>query len=83
MTVTTISVADMHCAACNNKIRRALRPFGEIESLQFNPVRRQVFVTHTEQLASAVLLEQIELAGFHPLLERATHATPGPRATVC
>lgn len=69
MTVTTISVADMHCASCSNKIRNALRPLTEIEQLQFNPVRRQVFVTHADSLGSAQLIEEIERAGFHPQLE--------------
>jgi Cu2+-exporting ATPase len=69
VTVTTISVNDMHCAACSNKIRSALKHLGDIQTLQFNPVRRQVFVTHADTLPSAALLEQIELAGFHPQLE--------------
>ncbi|MEE4282516.1 MAG: HAD-IC family P-type ATPase, partial [Pseudomonadales bacterium] len=68
MTVTTISVADMHCAACSNKISNALAHLRDIENLQFNPVRRQVFVTHADTLPSATLIEQIELAGFHPQL---------------
>ncbi len=69
MTVTTINVTDMHCASCSNKIRHALQPIAEIDSLQFNPVRRQVFVTHNEKLASTTLLELIERAGFHPHLQ--------------
>ena len=68
MTLTTISVADMHCAACSNKISNALAHLCDIENLQFNPVRRQVFVTHADTLPSATLIEQIELAGFHPQL---------------
>ncbi len=69
MTVTTINVKDMHCASCSNKIRSALEGFKGIEQLQFNPVRRQVFVTHAEDLSQAKLLAQIEQAGFQPLLE--------------
>ncbi len=69
MTVTTINVNDMHCASCSNKIRNALQNFAGIQSLQFNPVRRQVFVTHDDAVSSANLLESIELAGFHPHLE--------------
>lgn len=72
MTVTTINVSDMHCAACSDKIRNALNSFEQIRALQFNPVRRQVFVTHSEDLASTALLEQIELAGFRPHLENDT-----------
>ena len=68
MTVTTISVADMHCAACSNKISHALQHLKDIENLQFNPVRRQVFITHADTLPSATLIEQIEMAGFHPQL---------------
>ena len=68
MTVTTINVSDMHCASCSNKIRNALQQFTGIEELQFNPVRRQVFVTHDDAVSSSNLLEQIELAGFHPQL---------------
>jgi Cu2+-exporting ATPase len=69
MTVTTINVSDMHCASCSNKIRNALSQFADIQQLQFNPVRRQVFITHDDALSSSYLLEQIELAGFHPHLE--------------
>ena len=69
MTVTTINVSDMHCASCSNKIRGVLRSLEEIQQLQFNPVRRQVYVTHADSLHSAALLEQIEDAGFHPRLE--------------
>lgn len=69
MTVTTINVNDMHCASCSNKIRNALGDFSGIQNLQFNPVRRQVFVTHNDAVSSANLLETIELAGFHPHLE--------------
>ena len=69
MTVTTINVSDMHCASCSNKIRSALSQFTDIHQLQFNPVRRQVFITHDDALSSSNLLEQIELAGFHPHLE--------------
>ena len=69
MTVTTINVSDMHCASCSNKIRNALSQFADIQQLQFNPVRRQVFITHNDALSSSNLLEQIELAGFHPHLE--------------
>jgi len=70
VTVTTINVNDMHCASCSNKIRNALNGFAGIQNLQFNPVRRQVFVTHDDGVSSANLLETIELAGFHPHLER-------------
>ncbi len=69
MTVTTINVADMHCAACTNKISAALEQLGTVSQLQFNPVRRQVFVTHDASLAASQLLERIEDIGFTPRLE--------------
>ncbi len=69
MTVTTINVADMHCAACTGKIRAALLKLSDVSQLQFNPVRRQVFVTHADTLAASQLLERIEDIGFNPRLE--------------
>ena len=69
MTVTTINVTDMHCAACTNKISAALEQFSTVSQLQFNPVRRQVFVTHDDSLAASQLLERIEDVGFTPRLE--------------
>ncbi len=72
MTTTTITVSDMHCAACHNKIRNVLKPLGGISQLQFNPVRRQVHVTHNNNLNAAALLTQIEQAGFRPSLVNAS-----------
>ncbi len=69
MTVTTINVADMHCAACTGKISAALLKLSDVNQLQFNPVRRQVFVTHADTLAASQLLERIEDIGFNPRLE--------------
>lgn len=68
MTVTTINVTDMHCSACTNKIRSALQQLGEVRELQFNPVKRQVFVTHDNALSNTRLLTQIEQVGFAPQL---------------
>ena len=47
MSLTTISVTDMHCAACINKIRNAL-DFDRVAAIYFNPARRQVFVEHDD-----------------------------------
>ena len=48
MSICTISVSDMHCAACASKIRRALTALDDIQATHINPVRRQVLVEHFE-----------------------------------
>ena len=74
VTVTTISITDMHCAACVNKIRNAL-DFDWVEATYFNPARRQVLVEHDDAADVVDLLRKIEDAGFHPHLnERRRHS---------
>ena len=68
MTVTTIAVPDMHCAACVAKVRRAVNKLVDVAEVQFNPVKRQVFVSHGSGISNAELLREIETAGFQPQL---------------
>ena len=68
MTTTTVNVTDMHCAACTSKIRAALQELAGVQNLQFNPVKRQVFITHDDSLAHAQILNEIEQVGFAPQL---------------
>ncbi|MEZ5599235.1 MAG: cation-translocating P-type ATPase [Pseudomonadales bacterium] len=68
---TTITIEDMHCAACSSKVRSALGELPGIGTLRFNPVRRQVLVDHPPALSSAALIRQIERAGFHPAITSA------------
>ena len=68
MTVTTIGIEDMHCASCEQVVAGALAGLGTIRELRFNPVRRQVVVTHDRDLGPAALLREIEDAGFRPVL---------------
>ena len=72
MSTTTLTISDMHCGACEAKIRQVLKPIGEIAKLQFNPVRRQVLISHVEDLKISDLLLRIENIGFTPMLDRQT-----------
>ena len=68
MRVSTISVSDMHCAACASKIRSALTGLEDVRTTHINPVRRQVLVEHGETLTPLDILTTIESAGFTPTL---------------
>lgn len=68
MTISTISVSDMHCAACSSKIRKALSTLTGIRITHINPARRMVLVDHDQALSSLELLRRIEDAGFKPTL---------------
>lgn len=68
MTISTINVSDMHCAACSSKIRQALAGLQGIHAAHINPAKRMVFVDHDQTLSALDLLRQIESAGFNPAL---------------
>ncbi len=68
MTISTISVSDMHCATCAGKIRRALSELKDIQATHINAVRRQVLVEHGETTDPLEILNTIESAGFTPTL---------------
>ena len=68
MSICTISVSDMHCAACAGKIRRALTALDDIQATHINPVRRQVLVEHGAATDPLQILNTIESAGFTPTL---------------
>ncbi len=68
MSICTISVSDMHCAACAGKIRRALTSLDDIQATHINPVRRQVLVEHGASTDPLKILSTIESAGFSPTL---------------
>lgn len=68
MSICTISVSDMHCAACAGKIRHALTTLNDIKATHINPVRRQVLVEHGTATDPLEILNTIESAGFSPTL---------------
>ncbi len=68
MTISTISVSDMHCAACASKIRSALAGLQDVRATHINPVRRQVLVEHGDAIGTLDILSTIESAGFTPTL---------------
>jgi Cu2+-exporting ATPase len=68
MTLSAISVSDMHCARCVAKIEAALAGEEGVLATFINPARKQVLVEHTDRADPLRLLERIEQAGFHPLL---------------
>jgi P-type Cu2+ transporter len=72
MTLSAISVADMHCARCVAKIEAALANEAGVLATFINPARKQVLVEHTDRADPLRLLERIEQAGFHPLLDAQT-----------
>jgi Cu2+-exporting ATPase len=70
MTLSTINVADMHCANCVGKIERALAGHPDISGTWVNPARRLVLVEHGRATEPVTLLQLIEDAGFSPSLNR-------------
>ena len=68
MSISTISVADMHCAACAGKIRRVLSGLADVKAAHVNTVRRQVLVEHGQATDPLAILTAIESAGFTPTL---------------
>ena len=79
MTLSTISVGDMHCGSCVGKIERALQGFADITATYVNPARRLVLVEHGDDTDPVELLQRIEEAGFHPSLERIEAGSSGQR----
>lgn len=71
MTVSTISINDMHCAACANKIRSALAVLDGVSATHVNAARRQVLVEHSERTDPTHILQHIEDVGFSPRLSGA------------
>ncbi len=70
MTVSTFSVADMHCTSCVAKVEHALRGARGVESTHVNAARRLVLVDHASDVDPVALLQLIEDAGFQPSLAR-------------
>lgn len=79
MTLSAISVSDMHCARCVAKIEAALAGEAGVTALFVNPARKQVLIEHTEHADPLRLLEKIEQAGFHPLLGAQSDQRPDQR----
>jgi len=79
MTLSTISVRDMHCGACVSKIERALAGAVGISATHVNPARRQVLVEHADSTDPVALLQIIEDAGFQPSLSRIDGGRGGAR----
>ncbi len=71
MTISAISVPDMHCSACSSRIRQALTALTGIQAMWVNPARRQILVEHAPELAPLEILSTIETAGFQPALSGA------------
>jgi P-type Cu2+ transporter len=79
VTLSTIRIEDMHCAACIVKVERALAGIGGISGTHVNPARRLVLVEHTPATDPIELLQHIEEAGFHPSLSGMTSSNPAQR----
>jgi Cu2+-exporting ATPase len=75
MTISTISVSDMHCAACAGKIRSALTMIDGVTATHVNPARRQVLVEHADNTDPTTFLQPIENVGFHPCLNASVATT--------
>ncbi|MDH3643635.1 MAG: cation-translocating P-type ATPase [Gammaproteobacteria bacterium] len=80
MTVSTISISDMHCAACANKIRSALTLLDGVSATHVNAARRQVLVEHSESTNPTHILQHIEEVGFSPRLSGADPSDHAQRA---
>lgn len=68
MTVSAISVQDMHCAVCAQKVRRSLATLCSIKNAHINLVRRQIYIEHQDNQSVLDVLAAIEAAGFTPTL---------------
>ncbi|MEQ8861025.1 MAG: cation-translocating P-type ATPase [Pseudomonadales bacterium] len=79
MTVSTISVRDMHCASCVGRIERHLEGVKGIVATHINPARRLVLVEHASDTDPVSLLQLIEDAGFQPSLARIDRGSAGQR----
>ncbi len=79
MTLSTISVADMHCASCAAKIEGALRGLPGVTATYINTARRQVLVEHAAHADPVDVLDRIEAAGFHPNLAGSDTTSRGQR----
>jgi Cu2+-exporting ATPase len=64
MTTTTLFVQDMRCNSCVSRIRDAIEASQGVLEVVFNPVKKQVFVHHTEQIGSDHLIQQLTQLGF-------------------
>lgn len=81
MTLSTISVNDMHCGGCVSKIEKALAGRDGIRATFVNPARRLVLVEHADDTDPVSLLQIIEDAGFHPSLSRIDSGRRGGGST--
>jgi Cu2+-exporting ATPase len=64
MTVTSLHIEAMHCGACVAKIRQTIEQYAEVEDVRFNPVRKQVFVSHDDTLSFAAITYKLAKIGF-------------------
>ena len=69
MIVTTVSVADMHCANCSSKISKALKHHPEVQKVSVNLLKRLLFVSHNDALSAHTIVQDIQQLGFEPTLD--------------
>ncbi|MCR9278368.1 MAG: cation-translocating P-type ATPase [Pseudomonadaceae bacterium] len=62
--ITSLAIADMHCAACVGKVEAALARVPNVIGCEVNPVRREVFIEHEDGVRSDELISRIVDAGF-------------------
>lgn len=73
--ITSLAIADMHCAACVGKVEAALARSPHVLGCEVNAVRREVFIEHEDGLRSDELIGRIADAGFTASLLSATQGS--------
>ena len=69
MTVTSLHIEAMHCGACVAKIRQTIEQYEEVEGVRFNPIRKQVFVSHNDSLRFAAITYKLAKIGFEATVD--------------
>ncbi len=64
MTITVLSVPEVHCSACRSAIETAVAPTSGVRSVGVDVEAKATTVEHDETVAPAALTELIEEQGF-------------------
>ncbi|NNF17898.1 MAG: cadmium-translocating P-type ATPase [Gammaproteobacteria bacterium] len=69
MTTSVFQVNDMHCSACESRIRSALKNLPGVQGIKINPIRRELFIDHDADVIQTLdLFGRIENTGFTPVV---------------
>ncbi|MFQ5488456.1 MAG: copper ion binding protein, partial [Gammaproteobacteria bacterium] len=78
------AIGGMSCAACINRVERALKKLPGVQEVTVNLATGQATVTYDPQLIAPVgLLESVRKAGYEPLLQRVDLPVRGMSCAAC